>query len=87
MECDEDGGQFKAPFKKYRVILDKDGGAIHVQQQIITLPVRILVYVVEEQRLLVNLCDWCLLPELPLLTPAIMHPSFLSALFDRTQLN
>lgn len=28
VECDEDGGQFKAPFKKYRVILDKDGGAI-----------------------------------------------------------
>eukprot|EP00752_Nemacystus_decipiens_P012532 g11100.t1 len=25
VECDEDGGQFKAPFKKYRVILDKDG--------------------------------------------------------------
>lgn len=26
VECDEGGGQFKAPFKKYRVILDKDGG-------------------------------------------------------------
>ncbi|CAM9923192.1 unnamed protein product [Ectocarpus sp. 4 AP-2014] len=25
VECDEGGGQFKAPFKAYRVILDKDG--------------------------------------------------------------
>lgn len=26
VECDEGGGQFKAPFKAYRVILDKNGG-------------------------------------------------------------
>lgn len=26
VECDEGGEQFKAPFKKYRIILDKNGG-------------------------------------------------------------
>lgn len=28
VECDEEAGQFKAPFKAYRVILDKDGGKL-----------------------------------------------------------
>ena len=30
VECDEAGGQFKAPFKKYRVILDNNGSEINM---------------------------------------------------------
>lgn len=28
VECDEEGGMFKAPFKKYRIILDNGGGTL-----------------------------------------------------------
>lgn len=34
VECDEGGGQFKAPFKTYRVILDKNGGTASRQLEI-----------------------------------------------------